>query len=292
MKLVHVAIAAVLLFAPMLQAETAFFERETAAVEGADRALLSELAGEGYIIDRVVPVPGGQFRIELFLNAEEFQTLQERGLQVHYIANPAREYRQALERRTRGSGNELDDYHTFEELEDTLQTIADAYPEITNLFSVGQSIQGRDLWMMEISNNVNLEEDEPELLYISTMHGDEVVGMENCLRFIDKLTSEYPTDPQVTNLVDNTHLYIMPLMNPDGMEAGSRFNADGIDLNRNFPDRIDDPYDTGDGRAPETRALMTFIQTHAPVLAANFHGGTVVVNYPWDGNPDRQSVYT
>ena len=112
-----------------------------------------------------------------------------------------------------------------------------------------------------------------------------------CLELIKYLLDRYDTDPRVAALVDETEIWIMPLMNPDGYEAGSRMNAYGTDLNRDFPDPIWDPVATTEGREPETRAVMEWFDDHTPTLAASFHAGALVVTYPWDGaeepNPDE-----
>ncbi|MCP3977991.1 MAG: hypothetical protein GY716_01495 [bacterium] len=181
-------------------------------------------------------------------------------------------------------------YHDYTTLTQDLQTIAANYPDITRLSSVGQSVQGRELWMMKISRNPDLEEDEPELAYIAAMHGDEVVGKELCFNLINYLTTRYATDARVAQLIDSTEIWILPSMNPDGTEAGTRSNAGGVNLNRNFPDWFSDPVNTGAGRAPETQAVMAWTEAHNPVLSANFHGGALVANYPWDNNPTGSSV--
>jgi carboxypeptidase D len=138
------------------------------------------------------------------------------------------------------------------------------------------------LWYVEISDNIASQEDEPNLLYISTMHGDEVVGKELMIYLIRKLTAEYGQTDRVTNLVNNARIFIMPLMNPDGNASGSRFNAQGVDLNRDFPDFTSDPTDSEQGRAPETRAIMQLHSRHHFASALNFHGGTICFNLPWD----------
>lgn len=65
------------------------------------------------------------------------------------------------------------------------------------------------------------------------MHGDETVGRELMLYLIDYLCTTYPSDPTTAFLIQNTDIYIMPSMNPDGYELGRRENANNIDLNRN-----------------------------------------------------------
>uniref|UniRef100_A0A7S4U929 Peptidase M14 domain-containing protein n=1 Tax=Paramoeba aestuarina TaxID=180227 RepID=A0A7S4U929_9EUKA len=90
------------------------------------------------------------------------------------------------------------------------------------------------------------------------------------------------TDERYKNLIDNTVIFIVPTMNPDGYEYGRRGNANNVDLNRNFPDQFKDI----SGQAPETLAIMDFIEKYPFVLSANFHGGDLVANYPYDGRPD------
>jgi len=183
-------------------------------------------------------------------------------------------------------------YHTFAQLTAELQAAAAAYPNLCKLHDLGLSVQGRELWMLEISDNVGVDEDEPEFRFVSTMHGDEVVGMELSLELIADLLGGYGTDPVTTKLVDECQLWIMPLMNPDGYVAQSRYNAQGFDLNREFPDRINDPINTPVGRPIEVQHLMNFGFTHAPVLSANFHGGSLVVNYPYDSDANPFAAYS
>jgi murein tripeptide amidase MpaA len=135
---------------------------------------------------------------------------------------------------------------------------------------------------MKISDNVNQQEEEPEFKYISTMHGDEPVGTELLMYLINYLVDNYRTDSLVTYLVDNTEIWLMPLMNQDRDALHQRFNANGVDLNRNFRDLITDSTNTLEGREPETQTVMNFCSGHSFVSSANCHTGALVVNYPWD----------
>jgi len=90
-------------------------------------------------------------------------------------------------------------------------------------------------------------------------------------------------------LVNETDIYIIPTMNPDGFERRTRGNQNGVDLNRNFPDQFSSPTNTKNGRQHEVGAVMDFVEAHNFVLSANFHGGAVVANYPYDGNADYRS---
>ena len=178
-------------------------------------------------------------------------------------------------------------YPTYAELTDDLTTIASNYPAICKLESAGQSVRGKELWWIKISDNVNTEEAEPEVHYISTLHGNEPIGTVLCLEFIKYLTAGYSSDTEIQNLINTTEIWIMPLMNPDGYDENSpqRFNANGDDLNRSFPDPSSSAIDTyweTEGKPPEVSAIMNWALNHTPVLGASFHSGSLVVNYPFD----------
>jgi carboxypeptidase D len=183
-------------------------------------------------------------------------------------------------------------YHTYETLVTDMQGIAADHPDITRLFTIGQTVQGRDLLMMLISADPDMQSAEPEFLYIGAMHGDEVVGKEMLYHLIDYLTDGYGVDPRATDLVDGAEIWIMPSMNPDGTALVQRYNANFFDLNRSFPDWFFDPDNSGAGRQPEVLAVMQWSAGHSIDLAANMHGGTIVANYPWDNNSAGASVFS
>jgi len=268
-------------------AQWKFHERKYARMEAHSQYEIDDLIRDGIHIDNV-----DGLTVYLYLNDREMTQLKGKGYIVDFIPDLSKEYADQLWEETKDTDDPMRQYHTYEELTAELAAIAAANPGICNVFSAGQSVQGRELWVMEISDNVSVEEDEPEFIYVSSMHGDEVVGKEMCVYLINYLVDNYPADPQVQFLVDETHIYILPSMNPDGTEAHSRYNAQGYDLNRNFPDRIEDPFNIPDGRPTEVQVMMDFGEHHSPVLSANFHGGTLVMNYPYDSNPNHQSVNT
>ena len=183
-------------------------------------------------------------------------------------------------------------YHTYETLTAELQQIASANPSITRLYSLGTSVQGRELWIMKITRNPGVEEDEPGVRYIAAMHGDEVVGKELCIDLIHLLVDGYGTDPRARALVDENEIWILPSMNPDGTALNRRYNASNVDLNRDFPDQFVDPVDAPAGRAIETQHVMNWGYAHSVNLSANLHGGSLVANYPYDGTASGASVYS
>jgi carboxypeptidase D len=197
----------------------------------------------------------------------------------------------------KGGAKALGEYHSYGDMTALLQAYEAAYgagqsanPDICRLFSLGQSVQGRELWAIMITDNPDVEELEPEFKYVSTIHGDEPVGTEMCLYFIDYLLSEYGVDSRITGLVDSTAIWVVPLMNPDGHAIGSRFNANGFDLNRGFPSwpgeisgtQFDGAPLGVAGRQPEVQHIMQWTADNSFTLSANFHTGALVVNYPFD----------
>jgi len=178
-------------------------------------------------------------------------------------------------------------YPTYQQYVDTMLYFASTYPEICRIDTIGTTVQGRLLLALKISDSVNIEEAEPEFLYTSSMHGDETTGYVLMLHLIDSLLTGYGVSPRITRIVDGTEIYINPLANPDGTYHGGnytvsgsvRYNANGYDLNRNYPDPAGN--NTGP-RQKETLAFMDFADKHHFVMGANFHGGAEVFNYPWD----------
>lgn len=133
-------------------------------------------------------------------------------------------------------------HHNYEAMTKVLKQYAESCKNISRLYTVGKSVQGRELWVFEISDHPGKHElTEPEFKYVGNMHGNEVVGRELLLHLIGLLCDNYGTSPLITKLVDTTRIHIMPSMNPDGYETSiegdcnsvhGRRNGDDVDLNR------------------------------------------------------------
>ncbi|HLP12719.1 MAG TPA: M14 family zinc carboxypeptidase [Flavobacteriales bacterium] len=181
-------------------------------------------------------------------------------------------------------------YPTYPAYVAMMQQFAIDYPTLCTYHDLGTLPSGHKILAIRISDNPGVDENEPEFLYTSTMHGDEAAGYPMMLSLIDHLLTNYGTDTRVTNLVNNMEIWINPLANPDGTYDGGdmttagaiRYNANGIDLNRNFPDPEDGLHPDGEAYQPETQIFMDFADAHDFVMSANFHGGAEVVNFPWD----------
>lgn len=186
-----------------------------------------------------------------------------------------------------------DFYPTYEAYVDLMYQFEQLYPEFCEVFSIGTTVQGRQLLIAKISSNISNQEAEPRFLYTSSMHGDETTGYVLMLRLIDYLLKNYGSDQLITNLLDHSEIWINPLANPDGTYAGgnesvccaTRYNANNIDLNRNYPDPQDGLHPDGNDWQPETVAFMELADSLKFIMSANFHGGAEVFNYPWDTWP-------
>jgi hypothetical protein len=178
------------------------------------------------------------------------------------------------------------DYPSNEKIVAKMVALQKAYPNLITLTEIGKSVEGRSLVFARISAPNDAGKpvaDRPEFKYIANMHGDEIVGRDSMLLLIEDLASHYGNDARITQILNTTQVYILPSMNPDGAFHKVRFNAHGVDLNRTFPDfATSDNQNTWDHREPEIQAVANFQAKHHFKLSANFHGGSQVVNYPWD----------
>jgi hypothetical protein len=200
---------------------------------------------------------------------------------------------------------EWDAYPTYDEYITMMQGYAERYPELCQVYELGSStslIRPHKLLAVKISDNPQLEEDEPEVLLTSTMHGDETVGYVLLLRLIDELLGHYSHsavssyEHQITWLIDSSEIWINPLANPDGAYYGgdstvsrarrgyvySDGNLAAVDPNRNYPDPAAGDHPDGNPWWQETEVMMAFAEQHRFVISANLHGGAELVNYPWD----------
>lgn len=220
-------------------------------------------------------------------NADEFHEFLMLGKE-YIVIPPAGYYYKPVE--YKGVVEDWLTYPTYEEYDLLMHAFAIEYPDICKIDTIGYSVEGRLLLGVKISDNVTERENEPEVFFTSTMHGDETGGYILMLRLIDYLLENYSSQTRVTSLIDNLQIWINPLANPDGTYAGgnhtvygsTRRNANSADLNRNFPDPQDGPHPDGREYQPETTSMMEFMKKHHFVISANFHSGAEVVNYPWD----------
>jgi hypothetical protein len=223
-----------------------------------------------------------------YANSEEFDNFLKYNLPYKLLTAPS------LNKDVSMSGNEKeikawDVYPTYDAYVSMMNQFAASHPDICKIVDGGNTVQGRKILFAVITSNVNTPAPKPHFMYSSSIHGDELTGYVNMLRFIDSILTSYGTDARITNLVNNVEIWINPLANPDGtyhsgnttVSGATRYNANSYDLNRNFPDPATGPNPTGTWQ-PETIDMMNIFAANHFSLSANLHGGSEVVNYPFD----------
>ena len=236
--------------------------------------------------------------VEAYANKDQFKKFLAYGLSYKVTKEDneiAQEDMSNYNRAANAWDTTWDAYPKYSEYVAKMQYWATTYPSLCTLQSIGTTPNGRNLYILKISDNASTDEKEPEFLYTSSMHGDEITGYPTMLHFIDYLLTNYGTLAEITNLVNGTELYICPLANPDGSyktagndvmnstgNTATRANAAGVDMNRNYPDYIGGIHPDGLAFQSETLSFLNFERTRNFVLAANYHGGAEVVNFPWD----------
>ncbi len=165
-------------------------------------------------------------------------------------------------------------YHSYTEVAADVAAVAAAHPSIVSRFSIGKSYQGRDIWAVKISDNVTVDEAEPEVMFDGTHHADEHMATEMTLHILHWLVDGYGVDPRITSIVNSREIWIVFVVNPDGAEydiSGGRFHhwrknrqptpgttSIGTDLNRNYSYRWG-----GGGRTSANPQAITYRGTHA-----------------------------
>jgi Zinc carboxypeptidase/Secretion system C-terminal sorting domain/Carboxypeptidase regulatory-like domain len=179
-------------------------------------------------------------------------------------------------------------YPSYTQYDSIMQNFPKLYPSLCRLDTIGTSVKGKLVLALKISVNPGVDGSKPAVFYTSTIHGDEPAGFVLMLHLADYLLKNYSLSGRVKNLVDNLDIWINPLANPDGtynhgdtINLPTRYNANGYDLNRNFPD----PVTPNTVLQKETIDMIRFLKKHRFVISANFHTGEEVFNYPWDRWP-------
>ena len=229
-----------------------------------------------------------------YANKKEFTEFQK--LSIKYKIIPHKPLKSSPKNK-----NNWDYYPTYQQYVDIVTEFSDSFPNICKLHHLGMLNSGREILILQISDNVGQKEDEPSFLYTSSMHGDELAGYILSLRLIDYILNSYGNNQRLTDLVNEVDIWINPLANPDGayyhipdpwlnlptgntneIDYPKRSNANNIDLNRNYPDPQDGPHPDGEVYQTETNIFLGLADTVNFTISANMHGGKEVCNYPWD----------
>ena len=113
----------------------------------------------------------------------------------------------------------FDTYYRYNDLSRIIREFADEYPKLVRVESIGQSHEGRDVWLVTLTNHANGDPHEKPALWVDgNLHASEVSPSSACLYLIHKLTKEYGSNPDITRCLDTRVFYICPRVNPDGAE--------------------------------------------------------------------------
>lgn len=210
----------------------------------------------------------------------------------------------------------LGDYHTVAEATAEMAAYAAAHPTIARLDTVGTSLEGRKIIGIKISDNVAVDESEPEVLIVGCHHARELMSVELPLYVMRRLLDGAASDPVLATLVAGRETWIVPIANPDGhvyvedhsggqssgwWRKNRRPNSDGtfgVDLNRNYghlwgyddigssPIPASETYrGTGPFSEPETAAIRDFMAARHFTVSLSLHSYGSLVLYPWGYGP-------
>lgn len=198
-------------------------------------------------------------------------------------------------------------FHSYAETEARLQALANAHPDLARLHVVGESLEKRRISALRIGAGVRENRAKPAVLFLGCHHAREWISVEVPLLFAARLLENYNGDPDIRRLLDRVDAWIVPLVNPDGLEysirvyrywrKNRRANTDGsfgVDLNRNFgfqwgfDDHGSSPSPASDvfrGTAafsePETAAIRDLFLRHDFRAVASYHSYSRIILYPW-----------
>lgn len=203
-------------------------------------------------------------------------------------------------------------YFTYQEYLNQLDKMVELYPKLISVkASIGQSIEGKPIYHVKISDHPTTDDKDPEVLYTAVHHAREPGGLSQLLFYMWYLLENYEKDPLVKSVVDNTQMYFVPCVNPDGYLFNQTTNPDGggmwrknrkknatnnygVDLNRNYgykwgfdnsgssPTSNNETYrGTSPFSEPETQAIKKLSEEHKFQLALNYHTYGNLLIYPW-----------
>lgn len=274
-KTVYIFLFIFLTFSYISQTHAQESEQKLYRIYVTSQAQVKQLAEQGFDIYNVVH---GKF-VEVLAYPARVESLEESDLKIEFIANS---FKELIEREL---GEQLSEYHNYETTYQELTSIAHdpKYPPIARLDTIGHSLDRRVIGALKISDNPEIDEDEPIILIAGCHHGNEILSVEAPLVFIHYLVDNYGTDPEITHWVDSYEIWFIPLVNPDGRENLRRSNNNGVDLNRNYSFQFlsGGTHGTEPFSEPETRAVRDFAAAHPPMLSLTYHTSGQLVLYSW-----------
>ena len=215
------------------------------------------------------------------------------------------------------------DYFDYEDIMDHLAQVTADYPGIAAMVNLNDALstpltyEDRVVWAMKVSDNPGVNEDEPAVVIDGTHHARELVTPMAIIDIIDVLVAGYGTDPQITDWVDSYELWLIPAVNPDGLEYVFNANSNwrknrkdnggsyGVDDNRNYSfmwglcgsTSSTPSSDTYRGAAPESeeeiQTMEALFAREKPLIYLSYHsyGNEVLYPYTCASLAERTLVY-
>jgi carboxypeptidase T len=232
--------------------------------------------------------------LEVLASPDEIADLKNQNFNVVY------EISQSLLR------NPDPEYHNPTKVEEALKRFHSTYPDLTQIKSIGKSLEGRDIWAIKISSNPLMS--KPSILFNSMHHAREIMTPEVGIDIIEYLLTRYSSDSQVQTWLNTTDVWVIPMFNVDGnhrmwtkdsMWRKNTRNGHGVDLNRNYPGTWNTCNGSSGmtfsqtyrgpsaGSEPETQVMMNFVKEIRPVFNISYHAFSELVLYPFGCKPGK-----
>lgn len=301
--------------------------------------VIGRLVALNFDIDHSERAPDGS--IAFYVTSEELERLKVNSFSFEVIIpNYAEFYKenQALDRENLlnltkpekvANGFDLGSmggFYTNSEVENKLDEMRTDFPNlITERESIGTTFEGNDIWMVKISDNPEISENEPAAYFDGLHHAREPLSMATNINFMFWLLEHYDTDSSVRYLIDNRELYFVPVVNPDGYLYNEQTNPNGggfwrknrndnggggcfgVDLNRNYGYEFahdgscasNDPcsniyHGTGPFSEAESIAVRDLLAQIQPNTAFSIHStaGSYLMPYGFDTTPPAFDIYS
>lgn len=271
-----------------------------ARVETKDNEAMAGLFKMGLDIVYLQP---GQY-CDVFVSDQEYQMILANGFKAEVIIPDLEKHYSEL----RDGDNDFGPYYTYQEAMDRLDSLHTAFPQIVGQkINIGCSWEQREIWAIKVSDNPEINETEPAVLYSGVIHAREPIGASICIDLIRYLCQHY-NEPEIKFIVDNCELWFTPILNPDGYvynetylgglwRKNRRPEPGQVDLNRNFPFKwgydncgsspnpVSEIYRGPNAASePETQALIQFCQNHKFYATITYHsyGNDILFPFGYD----------
>ena len=283
--------------------------------------LVTEIIQQNHDIAAYIP----EKYLDIIVNKKDLNSFQSENCKIEIVQTNSQLAENLLPHRT------LAGYRTYTDIVNELHKAEQDYPDICKLYDIGDSrgklytneqksyysSYNHDILALKISDNANNEEDEPSFFFFGAHHAREPISTEVVMTILNNILVKYGTDPQVTKYVDNSQIWIVPLVNPDGhkyvidesnkmwrknildnnndgtISDGSMGNTiDGVDLNRNYgwnwsgngsSSLISSSMYCGPSEEsePEVKAIVELLKEHQFVAGISYHSYGELVLYPY-----------